>query len=106
MRLNEIIQKHPSTLNNSDSASIIEFTRIMRDTRNYHTHYGKIRPRTLVINSKILTFSHGLRYVLEVVIMNEMGFTDDQILALSKLLKFELRQNWIQNIVNYCKKQS
>ena len=49
-------------------------------------------------------FVQGLKLVLDVIIMGEMGFDDDQICVVSSPLKRRLKQNWMEEIVEYCKK--
>jgi len=102
-RLDEIIQRLPSTLGNSDPESIAGFTQMLRQTRNYHTHYGDPGARALVDPDKISRFSQGLKLVLDVIIMNEMGFSDTEICTVSDPLKRALKQNWMKEIVEHCR---
>lgn len=102
-RLDEIIRRLPSTLGNSEPESIADFTQMLRQTRNYHTHYGDPGTQALVGSAQISRFSQGLKLVLDVIIMNEMGFSDTEICAVSDPMKRALKQNWMKEIVEYCR---
>ena len=103
-RLDEIIQDHPSTLGNSELESIADFTQMLRHTRNYHTHYDNPASQAITDSDKISRFSQGLKLVLDVIIMGEMGFDDNPICVVSNPLRRSLKQNWMKDIVEYCKK--
>lgn len=104
MRLDEIIEQHPSTLKNSTPESIAKFTQILRQTRNYHTHYGDPGSQALVDSSKLSRFSQSLKIILDVIIMNEMGFDDNEICGISHPLRRALPPNWMDAIIDFCKK--
>lgn len=103
-RLDEIIDRHPLTLGNSSKEAIEQFTQILRHTRNYHTHYGKPGSRTIIDSDKISRFSQGLKIILDVIILYEIGFSDSEITMLSERLKRFLKRNWMDGIVKYCEK--
>ena len=95
-RLDEIIQKHPSTLGNNEPEFIANFTQTLRHTRNYYTHYGAPGKQVLLNSRQLAVFSSELKLVLDVIIMGEMGFDDDEICPVSDQLKNRLKKNWMK----------
>lgn len=81
-RIKEVIRKYPESLYpiaGGNKKKREKFVRKVVDTRNYRTHFDEKLEDRAAWGEELYRISQKLKLVLEVCLMGEIGFEDDQI---------------------------